>query len=102
MRTDRRATPRYPQPVKLAAGEVRHWCACGHSDTAPFCSDDRCGAGERLSYTARKEEIVLFCGCGATRTPPHCDGAHIGLRDREPWWQRFKSWFGRTRPRDHL
>ena len=50
----------------------------------------------------RKEDIVLFCGCGATRTPPHCDGAHIGLRDREPWWQRLKSWFGRTRPRDHL
>ena len=71
MRTDRRATPRYPQPVKLAPGE-------------------------RLSYTARKEEIVLFCGCGATRTPPHCDGAHIGLRDREPWWQRLKSWFRRT------
>jgi len=76
MRTERRATPRYPQPVKLAPGEVRHWCACGHSDTAP-----------------RKEEIVLFCGCGATRTPPHCDGAHIGLRDREPWWRRLRSWF---------
>lgn len=93
MRIERRATPRYPQPVKLAPGEVRHWCACGHSDTAPFCSDERCGAGERLSYTAGKEEIVLFCGCGATRTPPHCDGAHVGLRDREPWWRRLRSWF---------
>ena len=59
MRIERRATPRYPQPVKLAPGEVRHWCACGHSDTAPFCSDERCGAGERLSYTARKEEIAI-------------------------------------------
>ena len=93
MRIERRATPRSPQPAKLAPGEVRHWCACGQSDTAPFCSDERCGAGERLSYTARKEEIVLFCGCGATRTPPHCDGAHIGLRDREPWWRRLRSWF---------
>ncbi len=96
MRTDRAAPPRYPKPVKLAAGDVRHWCACGHSDTAPFCNDDRCDARERVTHTARKEEIVLFCGCGATRTPPHCDGTHVGLRNREPWWRRLKGWFQRT------
>jgi len=99
MRDEQPAAPRYPQPVKMRPGETRHWCRCGHSDAAPFCTDGRCPVEDRLAYTAGKEEIVLFCGCGATSRPPHCDGAHVGLRKKKKerngraWWRRW--WRGR-------
>jgi len=103
MRDQKPAPPRYPQPVRMQPGETRHWCRCGHSDTAPFCTDGHCPAPDRLAYTTAKEEIVLFCGCGATSRPPHCDGAHQGLRGKKrgregktdngkaAWWRR---WWG--------
>lgn len=95
MRDKLPSPPRYPQPVKMAAGETRYWCGCGHSSDAPLCTDPSCAPEQRRAYTAQRDEIALFCGCHGTRTPPLCDGAHAGLRDRPPWWRR---WWRRARP----
>ncbi|WP_101676343.1 CDGSH iron-sulfur domain-containing protein [Alloalcanivorax mobilis] len=89
MRDNQPAPPRYPQPTRLAAGETRHWCGCGHSGTAPFCNDPACPTQDRIVYIAPRDEIALFCGCHGTRTPPLCDGTHAGLHQRPAWWKRL-------------
>lgn len=98
MRDTRPAPPRYPVPMKMAAGETRYWCGCRHSDDHPFCNDPACPAEVRIPYTAPRDEIALFCGCHATSTAPICDGTHAGLRQRQPWWVHLKAWCRSEKP----
>ena len=69
-----------PYPVEVEAGKSYWWCACGRSQTQPFCD----GSHKGTSFTPMKVEIaekqtVAFCGCKHTGTPPRCDGTHKTL-----------------------
>lgn len=59
-----------------------YWCACGRSQTQPFCDGSHQGSRfEPVAFTVEGErEDVVLCGCKMTKTKPHCDGAHLNLK----------------------
>lgn len=69
-----------PYVVAVKAGESYWWCACGRSQTQPFCDGSHEGTGlEPVEWVAEKDRNVAFCGCKHTKTPTMCDGAHKAL-----------------------
>jgi CDGSH iron-sulfur domain-containing protein 3 len=65
-----------PMQMQLEPGEY-WWCACGRSQSQPFCDGSHDGTGispVRMEITERSS--VYLCGCKYTATPPFCDGAH--------------------------
>jgi CDGSH iron-sulfur domain-containing protein 3 len=69
-----------PIPVEVQAGEEVWWCACGRSQSQPFCD----GSHEDTSFQPRQfiateTKRVYFCTCKRTATPPLCDGSHKAL-----------------------
>lgn len=69
-----------PYSVTVEDGKNYFWCACGRSESQPFCDGSHKGTGfTPVKYTAGKEETVWFCGCKQTGTPPLCDGTHKTL-----------------------
>jgi len=70
-----------PIQVELEPGEY-WWCACGRSQTQPFCDGAHAGTGiEPVRFEMQEKGSVYLCGCKLTATPPYCDGAHSLLED---------------------
>lgn len=70
--------PAYAEPVE--PGRDYWWCACGRSQTPPFCDGSHQGTGKSpIRYTATARRIVWFCGCKHTQDQPLCDGSHKRL-----------------------
>jgi CDGSH-type Zn-finger protein len=68
---------RAPLRVDVEAGKSYWWCACGHSQSQPFCDGSHAGTGlEPLEYTAEESGTLRFCVCKQTKKPPLCDGSH--------------------------
>jgi len=66
-----------PIAVELKAGKAYFWCACGLSQSQPFCDGSHQGSGfSPLRYDAQAAGKVFFCGCKATGNAPLCDGSH--------------------------
>lgn len=68
-----------PFAVEVEEGKKYAWCACGKSETQPFC--DGSHQGSELSpvrFTATESKKVFFCGCKLTASQPLCDGSHKG------------------------
>lgn len=77
-------TPEIPRTthcsVLVEGGRNYFWCACGRSNSQPFCDGSHKGTGfTPVKYTAEKKEWVWFCGCKHTGNPPLCDGTHKTL-----------------------
>ncbi len=77
------ATPkvaaRQPIQIDLEAGE-HYWCACGHSNSQPFCDGSHRGTGiEPLAFTVEEAQESYLCLCKQTKNPPYCDGSHNQL-----------------------
>jgi CDGSH-type Zn-finger protein len=56
------------------------WCACGRSQTQPFCDGSHKGTGlgpKQVQITETK--TVAWCGCKHSGTSPFCDGTHARL-----------------------
>lgn len=69
-----------PYPVDVEAGRKYFWCACGRSNTQPFCDGSHKDTGiTPLPYEASKSRTLYFCGCKKTSKSPLCDGTHNGL-----------------------
>jgi CDGSH-type Zn-finger protein len=66
-----------PFPVEVKAGKAYFWCACGLSQSQPFCDGSHKDTGfSPVRYDAEKAEKVFFCGCKASGNAPLCDGSH--------------------------
>jgi CDGSH iron-sulfur domain-containing protein 3 len=70
---------KFPLVQKAEAGTY-FWCACGRSQTQPFCDGSHKGTG----LGPRKTEIaeaktVAWCGCKHSKNAPFCDGSHSSL-----------------------
>ena len=56
------------------------WCACGKSQSQPFCDGSHRGTEYRPVVVKIEEaKKVAWCGCKHTKTPPYCDGTHKQL-----------------------
>ena len=66
-----------PYAVEIEAGKSYFWCACGESQSQPFCDGSHKGTDfTPLKYEARESKKVFFCGCKQTASQPLCDGSH--------------------------
>jgi CDGSH iron-sulfur domain-containing protein 3 len=71
---------RAPLPVEVTAGEEYWWCACGRSQSQPFCDGSHASTSfEPRQYIAPESKRVFFCTCKRTKTMPLCDGSHKEL-----------------------
>lgn len=70
-----------PREVDVKKGQEYYWCACGRSDTQPFCDGGHVGTTFLpMLYIAEKDETVKFCTCKQTNNPPLCDRYHEVLK----------------------
>ena len=70
---------RKPYPVDVEPGTY-YWCACGRSETQPFCDGHHKGTGlAPQKVEIADKTVVHFCGCKHSKTPPRCDGSHKTL-----------------------
>ena len=77
--TDPKIAQKGPYTLELQPGTY-WWCACGRSQTQPFCD----GSHKETDITPVKIEItetrqVALCGCKHTLNKPFCDGTHDNL-----------------------
>lgn len=78
--TDPVPAQKEPYGVTLDAGKSYAWCACGLSQTQPFC--DGAHKVTDIRPTVFKQETteeVWLCGCKQTKDRPLCDGSHNAL-----------------------
>lgn len=69
-----------PYGVDVEAGKEYWWCACGKSESQPFCDGSHKGTGlSPQQYSATETAKVWFCGCKNTADVPMCDGTHSKL-----------------------
>ena len=66
-----------PIGVDVEAGKTYFWCACGRSQTQPFCD----GSHKGSEFTPQRFKAVesgkkFFCCCKRTGNAPLCDGTH--------------------------
>jgi CDGSH-type Zn-finger protein len=56
------------------------WCACGRSQTQPFCDGSHKGTGiAPRKVDIPQEQTVAWCTCKQSKNPPFCDGSHRNL-----------------------
>ncbi len=66
-----------PFAIEVEAGKSYFWCACGRSQSQPFCDGSHKGTDiTPVKYTAAESKKVFFCGCKRTASQPLCDGSH--------------------------
>lgn len=66
-----------PFGIDVKAGESYFWCACGQSDSQPFCDGSHKNSGySPVRFDATEDGKVFFCGCKQTGSQPLCDGSH--------------------------
>ena len=66
-----------PYAVQVETGKTYFWCACGLSQSQPFCDGSHKPTGfSPVKYTAEDSKKVFFCGCKRTSMQPLCDGSH--------------------------
>ena len=70
---------RFPIVQKVEPG-VYWWCACGRSQSQPFCDGSHKGTGLEPKQVEMKEPgTVAWCACKHSKTMPFCDGTHKSL-----------------------
>ncbi len=67
-----------PFATPVEQGKDYYWCACGKSNSQPFCdgSHNVDGVFKPVKYSATESKTVYFCGCKASGNAPLCDGSH--------------------------
>lgn len=67
-----------PQEVHLEKGQAYLWCACGKSQSQPFCDGSHHGSKFKpVRFEARRTGPVRLCNCKLTKSSPFCDDSHI-------------------------
>ena len=75
-------TPK-PSQVTVTKGEKYLWCACGKSQSQPYCDGSHHGSKQTpVLYEAKRDGVVKFCNCKLTKKGPFCDNAHEQLLEK--------------------
>jgi CDGSH iron-sulfur domain-containing protein 3 len=68
-----------PIVLELQPGTY-YWCACGRSQSQPFCDGSHDGTGlEPRELIVTEIRRISLCTCKHTRNAPMCDGSHKSL-----------------------
>ena len=74
--TEPKVAQRSPYVLEVRPGKYA-WCACGRSQSQPYCDGSHRGTGlSPVVETVTEARKVAWCGCKHTRKPPFCDGSH--------------------------
>lgn len=66
-----------PKKINLEKGAEYYFCACGRSNSQPFCDGSHAGTGfTPKSFIAEENGEAYLCQCKHTANPPYCDGTH--------------------------
>jgi CDGSH-type Zn-finger protein len=69
-----------PYETEVEKDKTYYWCACGRSESQPFCDGSHKGTSfQPVPFTADKTGKVYLCGCKRTANQPYCDGSHQSL-----------------------
>ncbi len=56
------------------------WCACGLSQTQPFCDGSHKETDIKpVQVKIAENKTIAWCGCKHTGNKPFCDGTHSSL-----------------------
>ena len=69
----------YPYNMFLQQGKVYLWCACGMSDTSPFCNATCNKAMTRnrpIYFNVSESGYYKMCQCKLSANAPFCNGTH--------------------------
>lgn len=70
---------RVPVVLDLQPGTYA-WCACGRSQSQPFCDGSHAGTGlEPVEFELTEARKVALCTCKHAGKKPFCDGTHRTL-----------------------
>ena len=73
-----------PLKVSLKKDEGYFFCACGRSNTQPFCDGSHAGTSfTPKAFTADQDEDAYLCACKHTANAPFCDGSHKQFQDTD-------------------
>lgn len=66
--------------VRDEAAGTYHWCACGLSQSQPFCDGAHAGSGFKSKVVELTEaRKVAWCMCKHSANGAFCDGSHSKL-----------------------
>ena len=73
-----------PAKIELKKNESKWWCACGLSQTQPFCD----GSHKTTDITPKefnveKDGDAYICNCKKTGNAPFCDGSHKDIKSED-------------------
>jgi CDGSH-type Zn-finger protein len=78
--SDPKIAQKSPCAVEVEAGKSYFWCACGLSNTQPFCDGAHKGTDFRpVKFEATESKTEYFCACKHSKSPVLCDGSHTAL-----------------------
>ena len=68
-----------PYVQKMQPGTY-YWCACGKSQSQPFCDGSHKDSGfSPVKAEITEEKTVAWCGCKHSKNGCFCDGSHSQL-----------------------
>ncbi|HAS44698.1 MAG TPA: hypothetical protein DCS93_29740 [Microscillaceae bacterium] len=72
-----------PTMVSVKKGEKYLWCACGKSQSQPFCDGSHHGSKQKpVLFEAKRDGTVKFCNCKISKKGPFCDNSHEVLLEK--------------------
>lgn len=71
-----------PIKVEVQKGDEQYWCACGLSNSQPYCDGShRTTDITPVKFVAEASGDAYLCMCKHTKNPPYCDGTHAKLKE---------------------
>lgn len=69
-----------PIEASLEVGREYYWCACGRSQSQPFCDGSHKGTDfVPKRFSVEESKNYWLCTCKKTGNAPFCDGTHSKL-----------------------